>query len=68
MNAENVKKTAKGLVDTLRDMEVGETVDFPASQYGSVRACTSNYGFQWGRKFSVKANREARIVSVTRNS
>ena len=68
MSTETSKEPTKGLVDTLRDMEVGDVEIFPASKYASVRACTSNYGFQWGKKFTLKANREEQNVSVTRIS
>ncbi len=61
-------KNTTELVETLRRMGVGESIDFPADRANSVRATASNYGFQWGRSFTTKANRQERIVTVTRIS
>lgn len=56
------------LVDTLRGMAVGETKIFPAERANSVRSTASNYGFQWGRSFTTKTNRQDRVVIVTRTA
>lgn len=56
----------KTIVDTLKDMAVGQSLDFPAEIAASVRSTASNYGFQWNRTYTTKANREQRIVTVTR--
>lgn len=62
------KNTTEELVETLRRMEVGETRTFSAERANSVRATASNYGFQWGRCFTTKANRQERTVTVKRIS
>lgn len=62
----NSEKKRIEIVDTLRNMAVGDSVEFPASRNNSVRATASNYGFQWGRQYSTKALRDERKVIVTR--
>ncbi len=61
------EKSFTSIVEALRSLAVGECIELPAEKANSVRACASNYGFQWGRKFVTKANRNARTVSVTRS-
>lgn len=56
----------KNLVAQLRDLEVGQTLTFPADRVNSLRATASNYGFQWGRTFTTRRNREARTVTIER--
>lgn len=51
---------------TLESLAVGDSLDFPASKYRSVRSICSDYGFELGRRFSVKKDRENNKVIVTR--
>ncbi len=62
----NTVKSTVELVDALRNMGVGQTLEFPAERANSVRAVCSNYGFQWDRKYTTKAVREERKVIVSR--
>lgn len=62
----NTTKSSVEVVDALRKMEVGETLEFPAERANTVRATCSNYGFQWNRQYSTKRVREQRIIIVTR--
>lgn len=50
----------------LRELAVGETLSFPSSRTGSVRAMCSQMGFQWGRKFATHADRAHNAITVTR--
>lgn len=62
----NTTKSPMEVVDALRNMQVGDSLEFPAERANSVRATCSNYGFQWDRQFSTKRLREERKVVVTR--
>lgn len=63
-----IKNLCTGLVNTLRNMEVGDILEFPAESANSVRATASNYGFQWGRTYTSKTDRSRRLVIITRKS
>ena len=62
------EKNPLGLVDALRNMEIGDSLEFPAEVANSTRATASAYGFQWGRIYTTKTDRNHRIVIVTRKS
>lgn len=50
-------------------LEVGEeSSPFPIEKYNSVKANCYSYGVETGRVFSLKANREAGTVTVTRKA
>lgn len=49
-------------------MEIGESKEFPAESYGTVRATASNLGFELNRVYTTATDRARRIVSVTRVS
>lgn len=50
----------------LERMKVGETKDYPASRYTSVRSMASTLSFMLDRKYSTSIDRERRIVTLTR--
>lgn len=52
----------------IREMEVGETVQFPAESVTSVRANLSTYAFMLDRKYKTHMNREEHCFDVTRIS
>lgn len=56
----------KPIRKTLVGMNVGESTTFPARQYSSVQSSSANYGFESGRRYSLKRDRERKILIVTR--
>lgn len=62
----NTIKTPVEMVNILRNMQVGESYEFPAERSNSVRSTCSSYGFQWDRQFSTKNLRQERKIRVTR--
>ena len=53
---------------TLKEMEVGEEVCFPLMQMKTVRVLASELGAIMERKYQTKADREARVIIVTRTA
>lgn len=53
---------------TLKGMEVGEKVSFPLMQMKTVRVLASELGAIMERKYQTKADREARVITVTRTA
>lgn len=58
--------TSKPILASLRELEVGESITIPASRASYLKAVCSNYGFEWGKKFSTANNRANRTVTATR--
>lgn len=50
----------------LSPMEVGEVREFPAEISMTVRSMASMLGFQWGRRFKTRTDRERRLLVVER--
>lgn len=50
----------------LREMDVREMKEFPINKLCSVRSACSQYGLEWGRKYSTSVDREKRVIAVTR--
>ncbi|MCU6767390.1 hypothetical protein OCV73_00240 [Barnesiella propionica] len=50
----------------LENMQIGEEHSFPARRMNSVKAMSSSFGFQWGKKFSTSINRKERTILVKR--
>ena len=62
-----MKHTAKKpALATLRDLEVGESCSFPAERASYIKSISSQFGFEWGRKFATRNNRENRTITVLR--
>ena len=61
-------EVAKPILAQLREMEIGETLFFPAEKRGSVKAMCSEYGFEWNKTFRTSINRQERTISVTRTA
>ena len=57
------KRTITG---ELEPMKVGETKEFPASLCTTVRSMASMLGFKWNRTYKTEADREKRVVLITR--
>lgn len=58
----------KSLSGMLKEMNAGEMRAFPIERYPSIRSSASQIGMVMDRKYTIKADREARTVSVTRVS
>jgi hypothetical protein len=56
----------KSILGRLREMAVGDQIEFPAARLTSVKSMCSTFGFQWNRKYSTSTNREKRTFTVTR--
>lgn len=50
----------------IHDLEVGDKATFDASRTSYIRASCTNFGFEWGRKYSTSTDRKARTITVTR--
>lgn len=51
---------------TIKSLEIGKDVTFPAEKISSVRNVCTTYGLVWNRKFTTKTNREQRTINVLR--
>lgn len=54
------------LRQTLKEMEVGESAEFPISKVSTMRAIASTMGLELERKYSSRCDKERRIITVTR--
>lgn len=52
----------------LRNLIIGQEREFPISKLSNVRTMCSNFGIQWGVKFTTRTDREKGVVIVTRIS
>jgi hypothetical protein len=52
---------------TLKDMQVGDIVHFPASRTSVIRSTTSTLGLELDREYASRINRDARTIDVIRN-
>lgn len=57
----------KPLSAMLKEMKVGEMRTWPITKYPSIRSSASQAGLVLDRKYRIKADRETRTVSVTRD-
>lgn len=61
------KTTAeKPALAQLRELGAGESCTFPAERSSYIKSICSQFGFEWGRKFTSRTDRETRTVTVTR--
>ncbi len=51
---------------TLKEMEVGDIVHFPASRTSVIRSTTSTLNLELTRKYVSRLNRETMTIDVTR--
>lgn len=59
------KKTITG---ELRELEIGQCAEFPAELCTSLRSMASALGFSMNRTYKTEADRERRLIVVTRIS
>ena len=56
----------QSLLSSLRQLEVGQSVTYPAARTSYLRSVCGAYGLEWGKKFKTSTNREMRTVTATR--
>lgn len=62
------KTTDTPILAILREMEVGDTHEFPVSRRGYITSAMTRFGLDWNKKFKSVTNRETRTLTVTRIS
>ncbi len=50
----------------LSELESWQSVTYPAERSSYVKSACSQFGFEWGKKFTTANNREERTITVTR--
>lgn len=65
-NMNREKLTEKPILTALRELEIGESVTVPAERGCYLKSACSQFGFEWGKKFTTTNNREERTVTATR--
>lgn len=54
------------ILTVLRKLEIGESVTYPAERTSYLKSACSQFGFEWGKKFTTSSNREDRTITATR--
>lgn len=54
------------LRSVIRDLSIGESIDFPIDRLQSVKTTCTDLGLIYERKFKTKTNRVKKTISVTR--
>lgn len=54
------------VLPTIRNMEIGDSISFPAERYSTVRTAMSNLSFMLDRKYVSRRDLENRLVVVER--
>lgn len=54
------------LRSVIRDLSMGESIDFPIDRLQSVKTTCTDLGLIYERKFKTKTNRVKKTISVTR--
>lgn len=68
MKQSNNKSAPKSLLSSLRELETGESLTFPASRASYVSSACVRFGLEWGRKFTTRTSRADRTITVTRTA
>lgn len=56
----------KPIRQILNELGIGDSHTFPVSRLNTLRASCSQYGLQWGKKFSTTIKREDGVIEATR--
>ncbi len=56
----------KPVLTALRELEIGQSVTYPAERASYLKSACSQFGFEWGKKFTTTNNREERTITATR--
>ncbi len=62
----NGKYTYRPVLTALRELEIGESVTYPAERTSYLRSACTQFGFEWGKKFTTTTNREENTITATR--
>ena len=54
------------ILTALRELEIGDSVTYPAERSSYLKSACSQFGFEWGKKFTTSSNREDRTITATR--
>ncbi len=54
------------ILTALRELEVGQSVTYPAERSSYLKSACSQFGFEWGVKFTTAINRKERTITATR--
>lgn len=65
---ETQKDAGKPLLTALRELEVGESLSVPAERGSYLKSISSQFGFEWGKKFTCSNNRDERTITATRTA
>lgn len=60
------KENKTPLRSVIRDLSMGESIDFPIDRLQSVKTTCTDLGLIYERKFKTKTNRVKKTISVTR--
>lgn len=52
----------------MRSLGLGDKAIFSMDDYTAISSDCTRYGKQWGKKFTMESNNEARTVTVTRKA
>lgn len=66
MQMKTEKVIDKPILTALRELEVGQSVTYPAERSSYLKSACSTFGFEWGVKFSTSINREERTITAVR--
>lgn len=55
------------ITSDFESMKVGDKREYPASLSMTVRSMASMLGFKWDKVFATQADRERKVIIVTRN-
>lgn len=66
MNME--KTTEKPILAALRELEIGQSVTYPARRTSYLRSACVTFGLEWGKTFKTKTNRDERTITATRTA
>ena len=66
MKVQNNTQKTSTVTECLRNMTVGDTVEYPAEKFSSVTSIASSLGFMTGRRYRVRRDKERRVVVVSR--
>ena len=61
-----MEEKKKSVRSQIHELEVGDKATFDASRTSYIRVSCTNFGFEWGRKYSTSTDRKARTITVTR--
>lgn len=65
-NFNTIETDNKPILAALRELEVGDSITYPAGRNSYISSLCSRFGFEWNRKFATRTNREEHTVTVTR--